>query len=458
MLYTKHFRKEVNATKCRVQHQRKKWHCRHHDHSSIDHTIAKITSDIIISPEQCRTLARGKDITLLGHSINFGFDTKNPIVKTSGDNSDDYRNECDGKGWITRDTFCPHMQTTTLKVTLENGKVPSDTGLILPCALVDLGCETTSLDPYAFYWDYSDNCTISFVRTEEVNMVKQGKKYYVISGVDSSSKFVFEVKNNPQKHCGKPTSIYPTNYDSLYMDRLSESFDMDTGRNLGRDQNGATKILQYLGPKEKGDFGQLYAHNHKLEGTQKSQTVDPVNYLNIDYEMHLGTKNDYLFFQSSQLLQATEIQLLQNQCEQDCTQILTNLMLALEKPRLAGYMLTGNRSMFLETDGSVAWLYHCPKVHSPLHTMNRCYDKIHIFYRGQIQCVDPLTRQTYPNATTQNCSDRIKNLFQLNMDPDDSWYTLTPGMVHQDKPAIFGPQDSFSHFHRITGCGHVHPQ
>ena len=41
----------------------------------------------------------------------------------------------------------------------------------------------------------------------------------------------------------------------------------------------------------------------------------------------------------------------------------------------------------------------------------------------------------------QNCSDRIKNLFQLDMDQEDSWYTLTPSIVHQDKPAIFGPQD-----------------
>ena len=81
-------------------------------------------------------------------------------------------------------------------------------------------------------------------------MVKKGQKYYLITGADSSSKFVFEVKNTPQQHCGKPTSIYPTNYKSLYMDRLSEGFDMDTGRNLGRDQNGATKILQNLGPKE----------------------------------------------------------------------------------------------------------------------------------------------------------------------------------------------------------------
>ena len=53
ILYTKHFRKELNATKCRIQHQREKWHCGHNDHSSIDHTIAGITSDLVISPEQC---------------------------------------------------------------------------------------------------------------------------------------------------------------------------------------------------------------------------------------------------------------------------------------------------------------------------------------------------------------------------------------------------------------------
>ena len=27
------------------------------------------------------------------------------------------------------------------------------------------------------------------------------------------------------------------------------------------------------------------------------------------------------------------------------------------------------------------------------------------------------------------------------MDQKDSWYTLTPGIVHQDRPAVFGPKD-----------------
>ena len=318
-LYTKHFRKELRATKCRIQHQREMWHCGYNDHSSIDHTIAGITSDLIISPEYCRTLAKGASINLQGHWIGAEWDTKTPVVKVSGDPSGSNRNHCKTRGWISRDTFIIHIQKTTLKVTMENGKVLSDMGLILPCALEELGCETGSLDPYAYIWDYPDNCVLSVLQTEEVNMAKQDTKYYVISGKDCTSKFVFEVKNIPQKHCGKPTPIYPTNYDSLYMARLSEGFDMDTGRNLGREKNGATKILQYLGPQTKKDFGQLYAHKPQLEGTQLQHTDDPNSYLNMDYKMHLGTKIDHLFFQNSRLLQATEIQLLQNQCEQERT-------------------------------------------------------------------------------------------------------------------------------------------
>ena len=110
-------------------------------------------------------------------------------------------------------------------------------------------------------------------------------------------------------------------------------------------------------------------------------------------------------------------------------------------PRLAGYMLSGNQSMFLETDGSLAWLYHCPLVHWPLHSMNQCYDRIAIHDDGQIPFVDANTRQTHPAAGLQNCTDRIKNLFQFDRNQEDSWYKLTPGIVHKDRPAVFRPKD-----------------
>ena len=75
ILYTKHFR-ELNATKCRIQHERKKWHCGHEDHRSIERTIASITSDLMISPEHCRFLAKGKMIYLSDQFLEVEYDKK----------------------------------------------------------------------------------------------------------------------------------------------------------------------------------------------------------------------------------------------------------------------------------------------------------------------------------------------------------------------------------------------
>ena len=143
---------------------------------------------------------------------------------------------------------------------------------------------------------------------------------------------------------------------------------MRSGRNLGKERNDATQLLQYIALTENNAFAPLYALDAKRTS---HKTSDEDMYLNLDYEMHMGTKLDYFFFRSSRILQTSEIKLLKNHCEQEKTQILTILMLPLENPRLARYMLTGNRSFFLETHGSLAWLYHCPLVHSPLQTIQK---------------------------------------------------------------------------------------
>ena len=123
----------------------------------------------------------------------------------------------------------------------------------------------------------------------------------------------------------------------------------------------------------------------------------------MDYQMQMVAKLDYLFHQPSRLLQASEIQLLKNWCEQERTQFLTTLMLLLENFRVAGYMPTGNRSLFLQTDGSLAGLYHCPIVPPQLHTRNQCCERIPILYHFQIQLVDLIRRQTHPTVNIQKC-------------------------------------------------------
>ena len=100
-------------------------------------------------------------IYLADDFLGVEYHTKNPIVITDGSTSDDNGNHCTSRGWITRDTFVPQMQRTTLKVRMSTGKILCDSAQVLPCALEELGCETTSLDPYAYIWNYPDNCVLS---------------------------------------------------------------------------------------------------------------------------------------------------------------------------------------------------------------------------------------------------------------------------------------------------------
>ena len=134
-------------------------------------------------------------------------------------------------------------------------------------------------------------------------------------------------------------------------------------------------------------------------------------------------------------------------------------MLSIENPRLAGYMLTGNRCRFLSTDGSLTRLYHCPLMRSPPHEMNQCYDKIPIFYKNAIFFVDSVTRQNYPDAQVQNCSDRIKNLFQFDMEDENSWFTITPTRTQETTSSIRTERCNFSiqkSFWRSRRCWNLH--
>ena len=70
-MYTKHFRTEINGTTCRIKHQRNKFHCGMHDHTSMDIEQPQITSDIDLAPEQCKQASEGKSLTLFDHKLTF---------------------------------------------------------------------------------------------------------------------------------------------------------------------------------------------------------------------------------------------------------------------------------------------------------------------------------------------------------------------------------------------------
>ena len=148
--------------------------------------------------------------------------------------------------------------------------------------------------------------------------------------------------------------------------------------------------------KFKSDTGAItlkikyYSSDNKTVDTKRFQI-----YENTDFEAHLGTKIDYLHFNNLRQLQTSTLGLLRNDCELERSTILNTLMISHENWRLAGYTLTRNRSMFIKTNGNVAWLYNCPELHSPLQFLSKCYNRIPILYEDEIHLLDPISRQTF---------------------------------------------------------------
>ena len=143
-----------------------------HDHTSMDIEQPQITSDIDLTPEQCKQASEGRSFTLLDHKLTFEKGKKEIHHKWTGDKSEDYRNECDGKGWITKDAFESHIQDITLKVRTKDGKIFSRNDQLLPCDLDELGCGSTSLDPYAYTWKAPKNCILSVLKADNAHMLK----------------------------------------------------------------------------------------------------------------------------------------------------------------------------------------------------------------------------------------------------------------------------------------------
>ena len=64
------------------------------------------------------------------------------------------------------------MQRIELEVDQETKPVFTPLGLKLRCELKEGGCETTSLDPFAYSWDVQQNCIVTKLFTQVAKTIK----------------------------------------------------------------------------------------------------------------------------------------------------------------------------------------------------------------------------------------------------------------------------------------------
>ena len=149
-MYTKHFRTEINATVCRIIHQRNRFYCEMRDHTNMEIEQPQITSDIDMTPQQCNQASEGRSLTLFDHKLTFEKSKRETNHKWTGDVIGNYVKDCKSNEWISKDTLERHTQDITLKAKNEDGNIFNRTDQTLPCDLEELGCESTSLDLNAY--------------------------------------------------------------------------------------------------------------------------------------------------------------------------------------------------------------------------------------------------------------------------------------------------------------------
>ena len=174
--------------------------------------------------------------------------------------------------------------------------------------------------------------------------------------------------------------------------------------------------------------GHLRPHDTRSTRLQELSLMNNSYFGNIHYDIHLDMKLDYTISRIFQEMSFSELETLHQLCELERTKILQSLALAVLKIPYAGYLLSGNRSNFLDYEGNILWFYTCTKKVSPLYVFEdkRCYKRIPIFYKNKVHFVDTLSRPTYFWDTAVPCgSENSHNVVQLNPD-EDKYNLLTP--------------------------------
>ena len=107
--------------------------------------------------------------------------------------------------------------------------------------------------------------------------------------------------------------------------------------------------------------GKLKPYDSKSTHLLELSLMKSTYFGNIIYDIHLDMKLDYTISRIFQEMSLSELETLHQLCELERKQTLQSLALAVPKLPYAGYLLSGNRSNFLDYEGNILWFYTCTK-------------------------------------------------------------------------------------------------
>ena len=265
----------------------------------------------------------------------------------------------------------------------------------MPCKNDQGYCDPTTRIQATIVWFPEDTCT-TFHAKIHARMIKFHEKYFNESIPyeqvnpcnkqsndfknihDIENKLAcFQIYHETEFACKYRNPLYKTQYSGIFVE-YEKSFDMTTGKikfdpyATSHPINEGTSYVPVNFYKSTGNPGGSYHHT----------IVKAHVYKNYHY-IHLDMKLDYTISRIFQEFSLSELETLHQLCELEKTQILQSLALAVLKILYAGYLLSRNRSNFLDYEGNNLWFYTCTKKVSPLYVFEdkRCYKRIPKFYK-----------------------------------------------------------------------------
>ena len=267
--------------------------------------------------------------------------------------------------------------------------------------------------------------SIPFDNVNPSQMRNRNSKYRNIHNIENKLSRS-QIYHETEFACKYQNPLHKTQYSEILV-KHDEGFDMTTGKlkyNPHATQHPLNEGTSYIPVnllKNTGNpGGKVKPRDTESTQLQELSQMNSTYFGAIQYDIHLDMKLDYTISRIFQQMSLSELETLHQLCELERTQILQSLALAILNIPYTGFLLSGNRSHFLDYEGNILWFYTCTKKVSPL------------------QFVDTLSRRTYFWDTAAPCGTKNRNnVVQLNPD-EGKYYLLTP------YPTIMQPLKKFS--------------
>ena len=328
------------------------------------------------------------------------------------------------------------IHEVSLILNLDNEEI-SYMGTKLPCDLRKAECLPTPLTKATIVWEPQTHCQFFELIRFDAFMVKYQDRYWIETNAElttvQQTRYNTKIKLNKtdtiatrfevfplvERECGSLQPLHKTEYDDIFI-IYEYGFDMHTGQKVTRkkDKFDDEKFIR-IKPE------QIISERTRYEDEDNKKYY----YGFVNENTHLNIKMDLYMSNIYSRISLQAMEFYSQICEQTRNLRQLTLTQVQKNTPLLGYILTGDRSIFVKQEGvNVMKMYKCAKKSSALYVpqTRKCYDKIPILYKNRVQYVHQLTRQTYLWAKNVPCSHSNFDQF-ISIDTEGTArYRVTP--------------------------------